>query len=138
MMAELFKYDNYNMSYNTSSILSDNNKIAITFYKEYNEVKKNSIIFYQIYLRIKHKRKNNVTLKQTGKCGLEGLIWAKNKIIEFEEYIKTIDKDKRKIILVGWDDNRRRNVYHKGLKNIGYKYGFMFDKKYLFKEIRSA
>ncbi len=92
-------------------------------------------IYYEITLKIQHKRKQNVFLKQIGKCGLEGLLWAKNKIIEFEEFIKTKNTDKTIKIVCGWDDNRRRNIYERSLSKLGYSFENLFNKKYLVKTV---
>ena len=96
--------------------------------------------YYGVYLHI-GKRKRDDRLKQTGKCGLSGLIWGKKKIIEFEEYIKNNYNEfchftKPEIfILIGWDDNKRRNVYARGLKDIGFYFKYIGNKKYLVKQI---
>ena len=81
----------------------------------------------------KHKKIDDTYLKLNGKDGVYPLIWAKRKLIEFEDIIKEDFSDKKIIIYVCWDDNRRRDVYHRGLKNIGYKFGNIGGCKCLFK-----
>jgi hypothetical protein len=83
----------------------------------------------------KRKSENNTYLKSMGKDGLKGLIWAKQKIKEFESFIKEKHDNIPTIIYCRWDDNRRRNVYAYGLKDLGYKFGMIFNKKALFKII---
>lgn len=95
---------------------------------------------YNIYLVISNKRKqaNYTDLKTTGKDGLKGLLWAKKKIIEFEEFIKEEIKGTPIIIYCSWDCNRRRNAYERGLRNLGYKYNNLFGYKVLSKTIKAG
>jgi len=72
--------------------------------------------------------------KETGKCGLEGLIWAKKQLIEFEEFIKE-NKNEDVIISIYWTDNRRRDVYEKALKKNGYEIGYRHSCKCLYKKV---
>jgi hypothetical protein len=106
--------------------------LKIEFQEDYN---KNRYL-YNVYFAVMDKRKSesNVFLRTTGKDGLKSLIWAKNKIIEFEEFIKTEFEGSPPItIYLQWDDNRRRNVYEHGLKKLGYKFGMVAGKKALYK-----
>ena len=82
-------------------------------------------ITYNVVLTINNKKKQILQTSEhvtTGRCGLEGLLWAKKAILDFEKYIlEEIKNDKIKIyIMVMWADNRRRNTYIRGLKNDGY------------------
>jgi hypothetical protein len=79
--------------------------------------------YFNICLETYHKRKqrDNLFNKQTGKDGLQGLIWAKKKILEFEEYVRQMESKYRAVIYCTWTDNQRRNVYEWGLKKIGYE-----------------
>lgn len=88
-----------------------------------------------IYLTTAHKRKriDDTYLQLNGKDGLHPLIWAKHKLIEFEDIVKKDFPDKKITIYTCWDDNRRRNVYHRGLKNVGYIFGNINGQKCLFK-----
>ena len=93
----------------------------------------------QVGLSILSKRKHeytmgmqNIECSTTGKCGLEGLIWAKKCLIGFEEYIK--DNHMGTISLnVSWTDTRRKSVYIYGLTKLGYK--IRPGTKYLYKTI---
>ncbi|WCK57178.1 hypothetical protein PP175_28740 (plasmid) [Aneurinibacillus sp. Ricciae_BoGa-3] len=78
------------------------------------------------------QEKDVLTGKETGRCGLEGLLWAKRMILAFESSIYTKNGE---LIRVGWLDNRRRDAYHHGLKKIGFKYGQIDNEKCLFKII---
>jgi len=83
----------------------------------------------------KRKSEHKTALKSMGKDGLGGLIWARNKVKEFEEFIKQENPDIPKVIICTWNDNRRRNAYAYGLKKIGYKFDMVFGCKALCKKI---
>jgi len=106
--------------------------IKIVFSEEWS----NNKYYYEIYLVVMTKRKSedDTTLKSTGKIGIKGLLWAKQKIKEFEKFIKT-EKTAPITIYCRWDDNRRRNVYAYGLKNLGYNYNMVFGSKALCKTL---
>lgn len=100
---------------------------------------------YNVVFVIGSKRKNLNCSKfdhmTTGKVGIEGLLWAKKQILEFEEYIldrfpKERYPNEKVYISVGWSNNRRRNVYERGLKHLGFKYEVnMYGQKKLRKRI---
>ena len=124
--------------YSAMSILPSGQTIRIEFSED--ETKKKW--YFHIYLVTMDKRKSegSTRLHCTGKDGLLGLLWAKNKIEEFEEFIKKqksiIEHSAKPIVIYcWWDDNRRRNVYARGLRSLGYKYGIVFGQKVLYKEI---
>ena len=103
---------------------------------EFNEGWSNDRYYYGIYLVIMNKKKSedNTYLKNTGKDGLRGLVWAKRKIQEFEIFIK--EENKLPItIYCTWSDNRRRNTYAYGLNKLGYRFDMVFNKKALCKKI---
>jgi hypothetical protein len=93
--------------------------------------------YYSIYLVTMDKRKSEHTtpLKTTGRDGLRGLLWAKQKIIEFEAFI--LDRPSAKPITMCciWTDNRRRDVYARGLKSLGYNFTMLFGRKVLAKQL---
>lgn len=50
-------------------------------------------------------------LSQTGRCGLEGLLWAKQELMRFiEEHSRP---DYYQLLQVAWSDLKRKNVYKK-------------------------
>lgn len=110
-----------------------------TTYIEIAREKTNKIYYYSIYFVIANKRKtiDNSMFHITGKDGLLGLIWARNKLIEFEQYIQEryFDKSKKHILYCRWTDNRRRNAYERGLKPLGFSYMRIFNQKALGKVI---
>lgn len=120
-------------NYYDTCVLESGQTIRIEFQEEWSKSK----YYYNVYLVTSNKRKSsdNTYLKSTGKDGLKGLIWARQKIIEFEQYIKTIHKNTPVVIYMGWDDNRRRDAYEKGLKKLGYKYNMVLGSKTLCKTI---
>ena len=63
---------------------------------------------------------NPIELKGTGKCGLEGLFWAKRMIKEFEIFIKEKHPNELVKIEVFWADQRRFRVYKRGLPDYAY------------------
>ena len=69
----------------------------------------------------------------TGKCGVEGLIWAKNGLLEFENFIKKEDLKQR--IVVRWTDSKRKRVYKHYLEKEGYKLTIYYGKEFLIKNI---
>lgn len=119
--------------YFDTEILPSGQTIRIEFQEEWSKSK----FHYNIYLVTSHKRKqaDRTVLKQTGKDGLKGLLWAKKKVIEFEEFIKEEKAGTPVIIYCFWEDNRRRNAYAKGLKDIGYNFNHLFGMKVLSKTI---
>lgn len=102
---------------------------------EFQEDETHKKYYYNIYLVISHKRKQESSnyMKITGKDGLRGLLWAKQNIIEFEQFISEIRKGYDIIIYCNWDDNRRRNVYEYGLKKLGYRFNIVLGNKALSK-----
>ncbi len=120
-------------NYFETSILPSGQTIRIEFCEEWSKSK----YYYGIYLVTSHKRKQADSTYgiATGKDGFKGLLWAKGKIIEFETFIKEKYPDIPVVIYCTWTDNKRRNIYERGLSNLGYKYNLIFNKKALCKTI---
>lgn len=65
---------------------------------------------------------NTITLKSTGKCGLEALIWAKEKILEFEEELRGYKgQNVTMSIIVTGENQHRFRMYERALSRLGYK-----------------
>lgn len=65
---------------------------------------------------------NTITLKSTGKCGIEALVWAREKIQEFEEELRGYEGQNITIsIMVTGEDQRRFRMYERALSKYGYK-----------------
>jgi hypothetical protein len=96
-------------------------------------------IVLSIYSKRKHDGKNHEQLKHTGKIGLDGLLFARKAIIAFEEFLKTefshVVEINKFVIYCGWLDNKRRDIYHRGLTDLGFSYGLIDNKKVLMKTI---
>lgn len=86
----------------------------------------------------KRKDKPNIFLKRTGKDGLKTLLFAKKAIKEFEPYIiEQYGRCHQKMFInIQWTDNKRRDIYYRGLKDIGYKFTMFNGSKVLSKRIK--
>lgn len=62
-----------------------------------------------------YDRKKSKSLKQTGECGLEALVKAKDYLLQFANLLSFHSE-----IQVGWEDEKRRSAYRRLLK-----YGFI-------------
>ena len=113
--------------YYSSKRLSNGQSVLILF----DRVQTDDSIEYYVGLAIAKNRKqafnwyfeNSSYLqgKETGKCGLEGLVFAKQQLELFEDFIKNnFHYGRKNVIMVGWEDNRRKNVYQKVLTKRGY------------------
>ena len=112
---------------------------------EFQELWGDNICEYNVSLVIYNKRKqlqdDRLYCKGTGKYGIKTLLIARDIILEFENYIKNeiapseFHKDNKFYIIISWLDNRRRNVYERGLKNYGYQYTYNYGCKHLKKRI---
>lgn len=64
---------------------------------------------------------NNITLKSTGRCGVEALRWARDKILEFETEMRGYEGSKVTInVMVAGEDARRFRLYERALSRYGY------------------
>ena len=135
------RYEGNNYGYFKTTKLSNNQTISIFFLKE--ELKRG--LEYHVVLAISNKKKyikqwifgerDILSDRQTGKCGLEGLLWAKKQIIEFEKFLLEDKYSKDITICVNWLDNRRRKVYEYGLNKLGYSINYRYNSKCLSKKI---
>lgn len=97
--------------------------------------------WYYVKLQIGKRKQGFQFLKVTGKDGLKSLIWAKNCIEHFIEYIKdrpnywVSDKDLKSSIVIHWDDTQRQTVYLRGLKTLKFYYGVCDNRKSLICDI---
>lgn len=101
------------------------------------------VIFWNICLVCFNKRKNIdrylADVTSTGKCGVKGLLFAKQAIVDFENNViseyQAEYNDVGHIIYCTWLDNQRRRVYERGLKSLGYDYGMIDGRKALMKKV---
>lgn len=80
--------------------------------------------YLSVTLSVNKKRKGYEYGKETGKAGIESLLIAK-KILQY--HIDKVLKRQRVYkwtyyIIIWWDDSRRRNVYYRGLKDLGFEF----------------
>lgn len=129
---EEFTYDYENGIFWNRHKLSNGQFCMICFEESYND--NQDVITYNVVFAIADKKKqlrgffseskeNTITLKSTGRCGVEALRWAKDNILLFENYMrkKYRRSDKTIAIIVGGEDNRRFRLYEKGLSRYGYR-----------------
>lgn len=97
----------------------------------------NRTTYFNVYLTTAHKRKriDDTFMQRNGKDGIKPLLWAKQELLNVEEMIKQDFPNKKNIIYVCWDDNKRRDAYIRGLSNVGYKLGNILGFKCLYKII---
>lgn len=110
----------------------------ITFYGDYWDNQRTAE--FRIWLVVFKKRKQipELTLHATGKDGLKTLFFARKAILDFEKFIveKYGNCHEKMFINIQWDDNRRRDLYYKGLSNHGYSFGCFNGLKALSKQIK--
>lgn len=113
--------------------------VQVTFYGDYWDHQRTAE--FTVWLVVYKKRKNIDTsfLQETGIDGLKTLLFAKKSILEFERFILSNygDCHKKIFINIHWDDNRRRNVYLRGMKNEGYRMTNFNGCKVLSKQIKN-
>lgn len=63
---------------------------------------------------------DRISGKCTGRCGIEALAWARDMLLEFEDWVY-IDKNEDTKIVVEGADSRRFRMYEKALSKYGYK-----------------
>lgn len=112
-----------------------------TIYIGFKDSEYYNCISYFVLVAIANKKKhirnwlngemNPIDLKGTGKCGLEGLFWAKKMIKEFEVFIKEKYPNEMVKIEIFWADQKRFRVYKRGLPD----YMYSQSGKYLFKKL---
>lgn len=136
----MFKLDAWTIDYQIYSdeiLLPSHQTARIEISVEYVE----DIAYCGIYFVIYHKRRQICFTDNhiTGKDGVLGLLWAKTKLIEFEEWIDQdtleFDKTKKYILYCHWTDSRRKKVYERTLSKLGFTYRTVFGKKALSKVI---
>lgn len=103
---------------------SSGQKIHLSFAKYVNGL---DVVWYP-FLWFGKRKLGYQYLKQTGKDGLKSLFWAKQ---QMKTFIDELNPRYNHTIVVQWDDNRRRDVYIRGLKELGFYMSIMNKKKSL-------
>lgn len=97
-------------------------------------------VYWGVFLVIYHKRKqiDTLTLKQTGRDGLEPLVWAKQAVLAFEDFLveRGSNYDLPNYIYIGAEDKRRFRAYQKGLGSSGFRKVFVDGNWVLVKEVQ--
>ena len=69
---------------------------------------------------VNQTKDDNLTLRATGRCGVEALFWARDMLLEFEKYIFLRETEDTKIVVQG-EDSRRFRLYERALSRYGYR-----------------
>lgn len=72
----------------------------------------------QLRAWFENSKNSNITLKSTGRCGVEALFWARDRILDFERLCAT--STHTSIIWVTGEDSRRFHLYERALSRYGY------------------
>lgn len=62
---------------------------------------------------------DRLSCKCTGRCGIEALVWARDMLLDFENWIYINKNEDTKIVVEG-ADSRRFRLYQKALSKYGY------------------
>lgn len=104
---------------------SKNQTVELTIWTYYHDIENNSD-YLSITLSVNKKSKGYEYGKETGKTGIESLLIAK-KILQYhiDNIILTSHRfsNWNYYIIIWWDDNKRRDVYYRGLKDLGFNFG---------------
>lgn len=122
-----FSWDKESEGYYLRHRLSNGQFCQIGFYRWYSCRSTE----YHVAFAVADKKKNlngwfnqtkddNLTLRMTGRCGVEALFWARDMLIEFEKYISSRETDDVKIVIEGGGDPRRFRLYERALLKYGY------------------
>lgn len=107
--------------------LSNGQFCMIAFYRWYYS----RSVEYYVAFAVANKKKNlngwfngtkedNITLKMMGRCGIEALLWCRDKLLEFEREVRIEDSMDTKIC-VGGADSKRFRMYERALSRYGYR-----------------
>lgn len=80
---------------------------------------------------------NNISLKYTGRCGAEALIWCRDKLLEFENEVFLSETFETKIVVYG-EDHRRFRFYERALTRYGYEKKLTDDGWAMVKRVRRS
>lgn len=107
--------------------LSNGQYCMVAFYRFY----RSRSVEYHVVFAVADKKKalngyfdqtkdNNISLKYTGRCGAEALIWCRDKLLEFENEVFLLETCETKIVVYG-EDHRRFRFYERALTRYGYE-----------------
>ena len=141
-MFQTLKIEDVSYGYFASEKLTNGQTISIFFLHD----KTLDNIDYSVVLAIANKKKHIrewllgtrdvLSDKETGRCGIEGLLWAKRMLLAFEDHVA---KRRERITLsIDWTDARRKRVYERGLLPLGYLSGMRKGRKCLYKKLQKT
>lgn len=139
MYAGDFTWDKESQAFFMRHKLSNGQFCMIGFY----QYETNRAIEYYVAFAVADKKKalngwfngsadDSITLKMTGRCGLEALYWCRDRLLEFENCVHRPKSKEVKIVVAG-EDSKRFRMYSKALARYGYKkaptgYGWIVQK----------
>ena len=122
-----FTWDSESEGYYRRHRLSNGQFCQIAFYRYEYSRSTDYYVAFAVANKKKHlngwfdqSQDDKLTMKYTGRCGLEALLWAKNMILEFEEWVYKEPNKHTKIVVEG-EDSKRFRMYEKALVKYGYK-----------------
>lgn len=147
MMMNGFEWDSKGNAYRKRHKLSNGQYCEVRFYKNGSDYE----TIYYVAFAVANKKKNlsgwfaetrdnNITLKSTGRCGLEALVWCYHAITEFEQGLSeqvSASNWKIKLAIIG-EDHRRFQMYEKALSKKGYCKVFLYGEWTMIKTVKYA
>lgn len=103
----------------------------ITFHEDYSAKKVYWYVEFQVYTKRKHIEKNFERNTITGENGVQPLLFAKDSILAFYDFLKKEFPDQENIIVVQWADNLRKKIYTHFLPRYGFQKDKFFGKEAL-------
>lgn len=79
-------------------------------------------------------KENRITLKITGHCGIEALVWCYKMLKEFEEGVYVPRSHRVRLAVMG-DDKRRFHMYERALSRRGWHKEFLYGQWTMVKEV---
>ena len=124
---KMMTWNSENECYYERHRLSNGQYCMVAFYRFY----RSRSVEYHVVFAVADKKKalngyfdqtkdNSISLKYTGRCGAEALIWCRDKLLEFENEVFLSDTFETKIVVYG-EDHRRFRFYERALTRYGYE-----------------
>lgn len=103
----------------------DSGMTAEIQFEEWEHNEKTMLIDVSFVIYRKRKQAWSIPNAVTGKDGAEPLVWARQELKAFEDFIAYHEYRYPHIrIVIGWSDQRRGNLYRKALTKDGYRFVF--------------
>lgn len=121
-----FTWDSESEGYYRRHRLSNGQFCQIAFYREEYSRATEYYVTFAVADKKKHlngwfnqSKDDRISCKCTGRCGIEALAWARNVILDFENWVYINKNEDTKIVVEG-ADSRRFRLYQKALSQYGY------------------